>query len=231
MGFDLTGFIVSVLMPLGLALFVDMVFRSHAKGTTLNFIALGVFLFTSFSLDWLYSCLKFGFFFPWIWVYVAFRALFIILSVLGVFVFNKIHQCQNRIVQVIVSLIVFDVIFAASYGVYDAVLGYRFDLLTILPLIGTVANFAYAEGVGDILKGLIMLAGELIIIYPYVLTGSGDHNEYAPPKVKKIKETKVIKKNRSYDDEIEAIRKYKKLLDDGAITEEEYNTKKKEIMN
>ncbi len=47
--------------------------------------------------------------------------------------------------------------------------------------------------------------------------------------VEEVKEEAVPKKNKN--DNFDEIRKYKKLLDEGIITEEEFNKKKKELLN
>ena len=61
-------------------------------------------------------------------------------------------------------------------------------------------------------------------------TYSSSYSSYRPTS-STPSSTQTAKKTLSENEKIELINKYKKLLDDGTITEEEFNSKKSELLN
>lgn len=85
-----------------------------------------------------------------------------------------------------------------------------------------------------ILINLIPILGGLIFFFSMIKAGTYGENKYGLEPINELDENKrndYSKHNFSSEYVAEELKKYKELLDIGAITEEEYNIKKKEILN
>lgn len=101
-------------------------------------------------------------------------------------------------------------------------------LIIVCGLVGTVCFIGHSYGAGLMFFAIVALCIVALlgrIAYEKGLfksAGSGSHKPAETPTNYSIPQPVT--------DPVDEIKKYKELLDSGAITEEEYNTKKKQLL-
>ena len=123
-------------------------------------------------------------------------------------------------------------------GVFSILLSVTNTILSFctIPMTGISSSFGVRLGAGPIIYSVLNIVSILVILVGIVGTfGKYSFNKgYVPSsEYKALKESKENNKRGDISEEerIDLISKYKSLLDSGAITQEEYDVKKKEILD
>lgn len=139
-------------------------------------------------------------------------------TIKNMFVYNGIRTALTLIALILA--------FCSTNFINDPIFTDRFSVAPKLigtgPLVIAIFNIlAFISYCGGFVLALVPIKGKALIAMPQI-----SKKERAP----KIKVEKKVKVSSDADTNIELLKKYKKLLDDGVITKKEFEEKKKELL-